>query len=154
MVELLHRQEPATIMVEVNSTTHLNISLRLLRWRRFLAVSTSHSDKPTHAAYSCEVQQSFAATLFLADALSENVHCDQDPDLVSIFEAVCHSFCNAVYPYWHAINSRVDHALCQRISRESDKAHCHAFHDRLSRLAMNRHPDHVGVRVQNSMKSE
>jgi hypothetical protein len=82
------------------------------------------------------------------------MHCDLDPDLIAVFEGVGNGLRNAVDSHWHAINSRVDHALCQRISGKADEPKWETLHTGLSRLAIDCHPDHIRVRVHDPMKPE
>jgi hypothetical protein len=78
----------------------------------------------------------------------------QNTDLLAVLKAVGNGFGHAVDANGYAINSRVDHALRQRIARKSDKAHSRTAHGRLSRFAVDGDPNRIGASRKNAVEPE
>lgn len=99
-----------------------------------------------------EMEKSLATASFLSNGLAERTGCCGDTDLVSIFETVGNRLGDTVDADGLAIDSHVEHALCQGLAGEPDKAQAQILEGWLSSFAVNRHPGGTSGWWKNAIK--
>ena len=121
---------------------------------RFMVCAGSGSHKPLHAADSRKVEEPLAGALTLLEALFDRLGQHVALNLPPVLEAVGNALGDAVDANRLAVDSGVDHSLCEGWSRKPDEPNVEPFNGWLSGLAVNRHPEHFGFCRKDSMELE